>query len=309
MPSLTETLPPVVVLLGSTAVGKTETAIAVAERVNGEIISADSLLFYRGMDIGTAKPTLAERVRVPHHLIDVADPDEPWTLAVFQDAVRALLPEIHARGRLPLMVGGTGQYVQAFVEGWDAPRQPPDPVLRAALERWGQVIGAEALHRRLASLDPDAAARIEPGNLRRTVRALEVIFRTGRRFSEQRRRQPVPYRLLLLGLTRPRPELYARIDARIQAMLQAGLLDEVRRLLERYPPDLPPFQAIGYREMIAHLRGEITLEEAVVQMKRRTRQLVRRQSNWFKRLDATWFPMNEHTVETLVAAIHHFLAT
>ncbi len=298
---------PVIVLLGPTAVGKTATAIAVAQRVQGEIISADSLLFYRGMDIGTAKPTPAERAQVPHHLIDVSEPDDPWTLARFQAAVRALIPAIHARGRLPLVVGGTGQYVQAFVEGWQAPPQPPNPALRTALERWGRQIGPQALHRRLAHLDPAAAARIEPANLRRTVRALEVIFHTGRRFSAQRRRVPPPYRLLLLGLTRPRPELYARIDARIAAMLQAGLLDEVRRLLERFPPDLPPFQAIGYREMIAHLRGEITLDEAVAHMKRRTRQLVRRQSNWFKRLEVQWFPMNEHTVDALVAAIRRFV--
>lgn len=304
---MTDARLPVVVLLGPTAVGKTATAIAVAQQVNAEIISADSLLFYRGMDIGTAKPSPEEQACVPHHLIDVTDPDVPWTLAVFQDAVRRLIPQIHARGRLPLLVGGTGQYVQAFVEGWEAPRQPPDPALRAALEQWGRTLGAEALHRRLAVLDPEAAARIQPGNLRRTVRALEVIFRTGRRFSAQRRRRPVPYRLLLLGLTRPRPELYARIDARIERMLQAGLLDEVRRLLERYPPDLPPFQAIGYREMIAHLRGEITLEEAIAQMKRRTRQLVRRQANWFRRLEVRWFPVQPDTPAAIAALIRRFL--
>ncbi len=304
--------PPLLILVGPTAVGKTELSLRLAEAIGGEIVSADSRLLYRGMDIGTAKPTPAERARVPHHLIDVADPDDVWTVARFQDAAYAAIDAIHARGRVPLLVGGTGQYIWAAVEGWQVPRVPPRPGLRAALERWGEAIGPEALHRRLAVLDPEAAARILPSNLRRTVRALEVIFTTGRRFSEQQRKQPPPYDILILGLTRPRPELHARIDARIEAMLAAGWLDEVRRLLEAgYSPDLPAMSGIGYAELAAHLRGEISLEEAVHRIQQRTRRFVRRQANWFKANDPRihWFPAGEHPLEAMLPLVVNFLKT
>lgn len=286
--------PPLILLVGPTAVGKTELSLQLAEKLNAEIISADSRLLYRGMDIGTAKPTLAERARVPHHLIDVADPDETWSLAQYQQAATQAITQITAHGRLPLLVGGTGQYVRAIVEGWQPPVQQPHPRLRAALERWGAQIGALELHRRLSLLDPQAAAAIQWQNLRRTVRALEVIFSTGQRFSEQRRRTESPYRLLTIGLTRPRPELYARIDARLQAMLTAGFVDEVRALLARgYGRNLPAMSAIGYREIAAHLAGEISLDEAITQIKRLTRQFVRRQANWFNPADPNihWFTL------------------
>ncbi len=302
--------PPLIVILGPTAVGKTEISLQLAERLNGEIVSADSRLFYRGMDIGTAKPTPEERARVPHHLIDVADPDETWSLALFQRAAREAIAAIHARGRLPFLVGGTGQYLRAVYEGWELPQQKPHPRLRAALEAWGRAIGPEALHARLAILDPQAAERIEPRNLRRTVRALEVIFLTGQRFSAQRRRGAAPYRTLLIGFIRPREELYARVDARIQGMLEAGLVEEVRSLLERgYRADLPSMSAIGYKQIAACLRGESTLEEAVAQIKRLTRQFVRRQANWFKADDPQihWFQVGEGTVEQVEAEIRAFL--
>jgi len=264
-------------------VGKTELSIQIAERLGGEIVSADSRLFYRGMDIGTAKPTLAERERVPHHLIDVAEPDQIWSLALFQQQARAAIAEIHTRGKLPLLVGGTGQYIRAVIQGWDIPKVAPHPHLRAALEAWATEIGADGLHIRLASLDKPAADAIDARNLRRTVRALEVILSSGRRFSDQRQSQPSPYRLLLLGLTRPRPELYQRIDERIQMMLTAGLVAEVAGLLAQgYAPDLTTFSAIGYREIIAYIQGKITFDEAVRLMQRATRVFVRRQANWFK---------------------------
>ncbi len=190
--------PALVVILGPTAVGKTEIALQIAERLGGEIVSADSRLFYRGMDIGTAKPTPAEQKRAPHHLIDVAEPDQIWSLALFQQKARQAIAEIVARGRLPLLVGGTGQYIRAVIQGWDVPKVEPNPGLRAALEDWTAEIGGEGLHRRLASLDPQAAAGIDARNLRRTVRALEVILSSGRRFSELRQSQPSPYRLLLI---------------------------------------------------------------------------------------------------------------
>lgn len=277
---------PLVVILGPTAVGKTEFAIRLAERMGGEIVSADSRLFYRGMDIGTAKPTPAERARVPHHLIDVAEPHETWSLGRFQQEAKAAIEAIHRRGRLPFLVGGTGQYVRAVIEGWQPPRIEGDERLRKWLEEMGRVRGEYWLYEKLRRLDPAAAARIDPRNLRRTVRALEVILLSGRRFSEQRTRSESPYDLLLIGLRRPRPELYARIDARIEAMFQAGLLEETRRLLEQgYSPDLPALSAIGYRECVAVLQGKIGVEEAKALMKRATRRYVRHQANWFKESD------------------------
>jgi tRNA dimethylallyltransferase len=302
--------PPLVVLVGPTAVGKTEISLRLAKRLGGEIVSADARLFYRGMDIGTAKPNLQERQQVPHHLIDVADPDESWSLALFQRAARQAIAGILARGRMPLLVGGSGQYVRAVLEGWQVPAQGPDRRLREALESWAGRVGAEGLHARLAAIDPPAAARIQPRNLRRTVRALEVIFSTGRRFSEQAGRGEPPYRALILGLTRPRPELYARIDARIQTMMAAGLADEVRRLLAQgYSPQLPTMSAIGYQEMVQTLNGEINLEEAVTLMKRRTRQFVRRQANWFKVSDPHihWFRVGEGTVDEMEGVIRAWL--
>lgn len=297
---------PLVVIVGPTAVGKTEIAIQVAERLGGEIISADSRLFYRGMDIGTAKPTGEERARVPHHLIDVADPDETWSLPVFQRAAREAISGVHARDRLPFLVGGTGQYIRAVTEGWEVPQQGPDPRLRASLERWAAEIGPEELLRRLAVLDPQAAGWIEARNVRRTIRALEVTLSTGRRFSEQRRRSQSPYSLLTIGLIRPRAELYRRVDERIEAMIAGGLVDEVRALLDRgYAPDLPTLSAIGYREIVAYIRGEMTLEEAITQMKRLTRRFVRHQANWFKETDPSihWFPAGPDTPAAIEALI------
>ncbi|MDK2981508.1 MAG: tRNA dimethylallyltransferase [Chloroflexota bacterium] len=283
---------PVVLLVGPTAVGKTALSLQVAQALQAEIISADSRLFYRGMDIGTAKPTPAERGDIPHHLIDVADPDETWSLALFQRRAKALIADIQSRGKLPLVVGGTGQYVRAITEGWQVPAQKPDTRMRDALEGWADEIGGQGLHQRLALLDPAAADKIDYRNQRRTVRALEVIFNTGRRFSEQRTKGSLPYQFKLIGLKRERPELYARVDARIDQMLADGFEAEVRALLARgYPPDTPSLSAIGYCEMIATVQGESSLEEAVMLIKRRTRQFVRRQANWFKESDARirWF--------------------
>ena len=301
---------PLVVILGPTAVGKTEVAIQLAERLGGEIVSADSRLFYRGMDIGTAKPTPEQRARVPHHLIDVAGPDEIWSLALFQKEARRAIASIDQRGRLPFLVGGTGQYIRAVTQGWQPPKTQPDPRLRKILENWAQEVGPDGLHARLAVLDPQAAEQIDYRNLRRTIRALEVILTSGRRFSSQRGRLPSPYRLLQLGLKRPRPELYARLDARIQSMLDAGLVEEVRSLLQRgYDPDLPTLSAIGYREIISYLIGEINLEEAVRQIQRATRLFVRRQANWFKETDPDihWFDAGPRVVDEMETAIRSWL--
>jgi tRNA dimethylallyltransferase len=299
---------PAIAVVGPTAVGKTEISLQLAERLGGEIISADSRLFYRKMDIGTAKPSRAELGRVTHHLIDVANPDEIWNLAGYQGAAIGEIARIQARGHLPLLVGGTGQYIWSVIEDWIIPAQAPDERLRQALEHWAAEIGAQALYDRLAGIDPQAAAHIEARNVRRTVRALEVIFSTGRRFSEQRLKGESPYQWLIVGLIRPREELYRRVDQRIEAMIAQGFIDEVRDLLERgYSADLPTLSAIGYREIGAYVRGEMSLVDAVVLIKRLTRQFVRRQANWFKPDDPRihWFECNENSTDE----IEHYIRT
>ena len=302
---------PLFILVGPTAVGKTKLAIQLAERVNGEIVSADSRLFYRGMDIGTAKPTLEERARVPHHLVDVADPDEIWSLAVFQQKATEAIAGIHARGKLPFLVGGTGQYVRAVTEGWTPPEVEPDPRLRGVLERLAEEKGKYWLHEGLKRIDPTSAAKIDARNLRRTVRALEVIMTTGRSFSHQRGQSDSPYSLLVIGLKRPRVELYKRIDERIEAMFAAGFVDEVKSLLDKgYSPELPTLSAIGYRECIRVVNGQLSVEQAKVEIKRATRIFVRRQANWFKEDDPNihWFEAgNENTVHLIEAVIRRHL--
>ena len=270
-------------IIGPTAVGKTALSIDLAMRNHGEIISADSRLFYRGMDIGTAKPSKEEQRGIPHHLIDFLNPDETFSLGEFQRAVYKTADEIRRRGHLPMMVGGTGQYVRAITEGWTIPHQAPDPRLRDALNVLSEEIGSEGLHRWLDRLDPKAAAGIDHRNVRRTVRALEVIFHSGIRFSEQRRTGQPQFNPLVIGLIRPRDELYARVDQRIEEMFAQGFIREVQDLLDSgYAPQLPSMTAIGYQEVCDHLTGRISLDEAITWMKRRTRAFVRRQANWFK---------------------------
>ncbi len=295
-----------VAVVGPTAVGKTALAVELAKRFDGEIVSADSRQFYRGMDIGTAKPTREELGRVRHHLIDVSEPHETWSLAAFKKEAQAVLADIHTRGKLPFLVGGTGQYVYGLLEDWQIPSQEPDLRMREVLEAWGRSMGAHEFHRRLAIVDPAAASTIQPENLRRTVRAFEVIMLSGRKFSEQRKIGASQYSVAKIGLTRPRPELYARVDARIDAMLEEGLVDEVRRLRDQgYSHDLPTLSAIGYREIGAYLDGQFPLEEAVMLMKRHTREYIRRQANWFKENDPTihWVRAGEDAADKAAAVI------
>jgi tRNA dimethylallyltransferase len=294
--------PPLILIVGPTAVGKTELAIQLAERLNGEIVSADSRLFYRGMDIGTAKPTREELARVPHHLIDIADPDEILSLAVFQQKARETIADIHTRKKMPLLVGGTGQYIRAVTEGWNPPEVKPDERLRNELEKLKSEKGIYWLHERLRNLDPVAAEKVDPRNYRRTIRALEVILTTGRKFSEQRGQSESPYHLITVGLTRPRPELYERVDQRIDAMFANGFLEEVKTLLAKgYSPSLPTMSAIGYRECIRVISGELNEEQAKAEIKRTTRIFVRRQANWFKESDPKikWFRVEEGVIETI----------
>ena len=224
------TKPPLILIVGPTAVGKTELAIQLAERLNGEIVSADSRLFYRGMDIGTAKPSREEQARVPHHLIDIANPDEILSLAVFQQKAHEIIADIHTRKKLPLLVGGTGQYVRAVTEGWTPPEVIPNERLRDELGKMKEERGIYWLHEKLKELDQVAAEKIDARNFRRTIRALEVIMTTGKKFSEQRGQVDSPYHLITIGLIRPRAELYARVDARIDSMFANGFLDEVKSL-------------------------------------------------------------------------------
>ena len=302
------TKPPLILIVGPTAVGKTELAIQLAERFNGEIVSADSRLFYRGMDIGTAKPTREEQARVPHHLIDIADPDEILSLAVFQQKAREAIADIHTRNKIPFLVGGTGQYIRAVTEGWMPPEVEPDERLRGELEKMKEERGIYWLYEKLRELDPLAAEKIDARNYRRTIRALEVIMTTGKRFSEQRGQSESPYHLITVGLTRPRLELYERVDQRIDIMFANGLLDEVKNLLAKgYSASLPTMSAIGYRECIRVIKGELSEEQAKAEIRRVTRVFVRRQANWFKESDPNikWFRVEEGIVDEIESYIRN----
>ncbi len=283
--------PPVIVLLGPTGVGKTPLAVELAQALAGEVVSADSRQVYRGMDIGTAKPTPAQRAAVPHHLLDVVDPDAVFTLADFCERARAAMEDIAGRGRLPFLVGGTGQYLAAMLEGWKVPRVPPQPELRARLCREAEEKGVEALYRRLQEVDPEAAARILPGNLRRIIRALEVYEVTGMPFSPQRGQERPPYDYLVVGLTMERPALYKRVDRRAEAMVRQGLVEEVQSLLARgYGWDLPSMSGLGYIQFRPYLEGRCSLEEALARLKYDTHAFIRHQYTWFRRLPVQrWF--------------------
>lgn len=274
---------PLLVIVGPTASGKTSLALALALRLHGEIVSADSRQLYQGMDIGTAKPTPEERARVPHHLLDRIAPDEAYTLTNYQADAQAAIVAIYARGHLPLLVGGTGLYIRAVVDNLAIPEVPPQWEVRRALEAQAAREGAAALHARLAALDPASAARIDPANVRRVIRALEVCLVTGQPFSALQGVRPSPYYPLLLGLTCARDRLYARADRRVDAMLAEGLVDEVRALVAcGYDWRLPAMTSLGYGEIGAYLRGETSLEEAITRLKFNTHSYVRRQQNWFR---------------------------
>jgi tRNA dimethylallyltransferase len=268
---------------GPTATGKTALGIALARILGGEIVGADSRQVYRHMDIGTAKPTPEERSLAPHHLIDVIEPDQEFSLAQYLDLALAALEDVWSRGRQPLLVGGSGQYVWALLEGWKVPRLPPQRELRRELEERAARQGPEALHRELARMDPQAAARIDPHNVRRVVRALEVHKATGRPISYWQEKGPPPWQTLILGLTCRREEVYERIDARVGGMMEAGLVDEVRGLLAMgYERSLPSMSGIGYSQVCQYLAGELGLAAAVARIKTATHRLARQQYTWFR---------------------------
>lgn len=306
-----QNLIPLLIIVGPTAVGKTSISLALAEDLGGEIVSADSRYLYRGMDIGTAKPTADAMARAPHHLIDVTSPDQTWSLARYKRAATQAIVEINDRGRLPMLVGGTGQYVRAIVEGWEIPPLPDDPMLRRRLETTaGRPGGVAALHSQLTELDSRAANEINPRNVRRMVRALEVCISTGKPFSSQRIKQAPPYRMYILGLDMPRLELYTRIDARVDEMIKAGLVEEVHRLVSMgYNSDLPALSALGYPQIRGYLLDEYDLEEAVRLIKRDTRRFVRKQASWFSSKDRSihWYDASATPTSMLEREIRRWL--
>lgn len=306
---MVQNLPPLIVIAGPTAVGKTAFSLQIAQDFDGEIISADSRQIYRGLDIGTDKVGKEQRACIPHHLLDVVEPDQVLTLAEFQARAYAAIEAIQQRRRLPLLVGGAGQWVKAVVEGWGVPRVPPDHALRAQLEAQVQEIGAEALHAQLAAVDPQAAQKLDRRNVRRVIRALEVYQKTGIPISQHQRKTPPPYQILQIGLTRPRQELYRRIDQRIEQMMAGGLVAEVERLAAAgYGWELPAMSGLGYRQIGQYLQDEISLAEAVALIKKETRRFVRQQYTWFRLDDPNihWFDISQGADEAY-AEIESFL--
>ena len=276
-----------VVLIGPTAVGKTALSLALARRLDAEIISGDSMLFYRGFDIGTAKPTKEERAAVPHHFIDILAPAASFNVMDFQRLAREEIGRIAARGKLPLVVGGTGLYIKSLLEGYVFNETSGDRAYREKLERLAQEKGKAFVHGILQEADPDAAARLHVNDFRRVVRALEVASLGNEHISEQREAAggELAYDAYVIGLRRERQALYARIEERVDAMLEAGFADEVRSLLaEGVPRDCPAMKGIGYREMLAYLAGSMDLPLAAAEIKKATRHFAKRQLTWFRKM-------------------------
>ncbi len=291
---------PLIAIVGPTGVGKTALSIQLARELRGEIVSADSRQVYRGMDIGTAKPTKEERGPIAHHLFNLVNPGDPFTLAQYQQLAYAAIAEIHRRGNLPFLVGGSGLYVRAVLDGLSIPRVPPDPARRAELEHSTAV----ELYQQLKVLDPLAAAKIDPRNKRRVVRALEVCQASGKPITALQSQRAPNYMVLRIGLTLPREELYERINARVDRMMAAGLVQEVQSLMAQgYHLETPAMSGLGYRQMASFVKGEATLEEAVRLLKRDTRRFVHHQYSWFRLDDPRihWFDLS-HTSPDEISA-------
>ena len=302
---------PLIAIVGPTGVGKTALGLHLAERLGGEIVGADSRQLYRYMDIGTGKPTPEERARAPHHLIDVVDPDEDFSVALYQEAAGQTIGDIHRRGAVPLLVGGTGHYVWALLEGLRLPQVPPNAELRRELSAIAEEEGGiDWLFAQLSDLDPVAAQRIDPRNVRRVIRAIEVSRAMGLPFSQLGSREPPPYRTQVLGLTCDRQELYRRIDSRAEEMVQRGWVEEVRGLMERgYGLELPVLSGLGYWEIGRHILGETALPEAVERIKVETRRFARSQYAWFKPTDGRigWIDITHDPMGMAERAVRDFL--
>lgn len=301
-----------VVIVGPTAVGKTNLAVRIAQEVACEVVSADSRQIYRGMDIGTAKPTPEERLNIRHHLIDIVTPDQILALPQYITLAGQAITDIASRGMLPLLVGGTGQYIRALLEGWAVPRVEADATLRAELESYAEQEGPQALHKRLEAVDALAASRIDYRNVRRVVRALEVYYTLGQPITALQAKQGSPYDTLIIGLTLPREDLYDKADLRIEQMLASGFVTEVAGLVKQgYAFDLPAMSGLGYQQIGAYLRGEIALDEAVLLIKRSTRRFIRHQYNWFRLNDPhiRWFQADNTAPAAIIEAIKRFNAS
>jgi len=296
----------VVVVVGPTGVGKSRLALELAQELGGEIVNADSRQVYRHMDIGTGKPSPRDRALVPHHLLDIVDPDQDFSLALFQPLAYQAIEAVSKRRKLPILVGGTGQYVWGVVEGWQVPRVPPDRAFRQEMEERASREGAGAVHEELRALDPGAASRIDPRNVRRAIRALELA-RAGVRGREKR---PPLHEFAIIGLTAPRDELYARIDRRVDDMISRGWVEEVRGLLEKgYGLSLPALSSVGYREIACHVKGEFGLPQAIQRIKYATHRFARRQYAWFRLGDSRirWLQAEGAEAEGAVALVKEAL--
>lgn len=305
--------PKLLVLLGPTAVGKTKLSIELARDLSCEIISGDSMQVYRGMDIGTAKITKEEMGGIPHHLIDVLDPDEPFSVALFQEWCRKLIPEITERGHLPFIVGGTGLYIESVCYEFQFTEAGADEEFRARQQAFAETYGVQALHAKLAEVDPKSAERLHPNDVRRVIRALEIFHITGETLSSQLEKQQKqsPYELCLIGLTMDRQMLYKCIERRIDEMLRLGLVDEVRGLLRKgYSRDAVSMQGLGYKEIVEHLVDGVPLEAAVEKLKRDTRRFAKRQLSWFRHMkDINWIDVGDgENFSGILAAAHAIIA-
>ena len=289
---------PMIILTGPTAVGKTDLSIQLAKAINGEIISADSMQVYRHMDIGSAKVTPEEMDGVPHHLIDVLEPEEEFNVVVFQKLAKEALTGIYERGHIPIIVGGTGFYIQALLYDIDFTENDGDTAIRRELEKLAQTQGAGCLHQMLQEIDPESAAAIHQNNVKRVIRAIEFYRQTGKKISlhnEQEREKQSPYQFLYYVLDTDRKTLYERIDRRVDRMMEHGLVDEVKHLADMgCTRDMVSMQGLGYKEILDYLSGEIPLEEAVYILKRDTRHFAKRQITWFKReRDVRWLELEQ----------------
>ena len=286
----------VVVIIGPTAVGKTKLSIDMAKAFDGEIISGDSMQVYREMDIGTAKVTKEEMEGIPHYMIDIRDPDEPFSAAEFQQLVRMHIHDISKRGKLPIIVGGTGLYIQSVLYDYQFSESPGDEAYRESLERLAETDGVGAVYDMLKHADSQSAERIHPNNVRRVIRALEILHTTGKTMSEtlEGQQQILLYDTAIVGLTMARDKLYNRINQRVDLMMEQGLLEEVKSLYDQGLHHCQSIQAIGYKELYAYFEGITTLEEAVEALKTNSRRYAKRQLTWFRnKMDVTWFDMTE----------------
>ncbi len=298
-----------VAIVGPTAIGKSELALTLAQKFKGEIISADSRQVYRYMDIGTAKPDPDQRLKANHHLIDLINPDQDFSLALYQKMAFQSIADCFTRGYLPLLVGGSGLYVWSVLEGWKIPEVPPDQAFRKSLEQRAISEGSLSLHRELQEVDPDAAKQIDWRNLRRVIRALEVCKTTGIPFSQMQAKQPPSFKVQIIGLTSSREDLYHRIDFRIDKMIEQGFIEEVKRLLSRgYSLDLPSMSSLGYQQIGLFLNGKITLDDAVQQIKYQTHRFARHQYAWFRSNDKRihWFDIRQDYLSNVNDLVKNF---